>query len=363
MLVVVFKENASKERCRLLWVSYGIFINLLPFLYGHQVVCLQSANKFCYDIAVSRVQYSILTETKTYFTWPTRESQLNGAIVSYSESSGVRLITQEALEADFSNPDAPKQDFDFLIWGSLQVGKSKIFQAYQDLTKFRMLIKNDDNVFIYKEVSPIPNYLRLHASSMCAVNAKFIFVTGGSQGFASDALANCHRYDIDKNIWHMMSRMQQARQYHSSCQLAGYIYVFCGWGSKRFKNTNSVEKLPIEDDNLQYSKQWQPIRKRNLVALPRLYSQISIALNSDEILIFGGAHYNKQKVQLFDTRSDTCTSVAVQGAFQQYVNLNPNNFPFAQSSNNKVVALVYNQTEKNKCFIQYVRETNTMTIL
>ena len=52
-------ENAGKDYCRKVWVSFGIFRIMLPFLDGHQIVCLQSANKFCHDIAVCRVNLSI----------------------------------------------------------------------------------------------------------------------------------------------------------------------------------------------------------------------------------------------------------------------------------------------------------------
>ena len=36
---------------------------------------------------------------------------------------------------------------------------------------------------------------------MCAVNAKFVYVTGGYSG---RAVAYCHRYDIDRDLWQEM---------------------------------------------------------------------------------------------------------------------------------------------------------------
>ena len=66
-----------------------------------------------------------------------------------------------------------------------------------------------------------------------------------------------------------MQKMHQPRWLHSSCQLAGYIYVFCGVFNRKGKN-NSVEKLFIDaDPNLQASKQWEMIPENNLVALPK----------------------------------------------------------------------------------------------
>ena len=98
---------------------------------------------------------------------------------------------------------------------------------------------------------------------MCAVNAKFIYVTGGvfsgeintrfGRGRLSvgGAVANCHRYDIDQNKWQEMKSMQQPRERHSSCQLTSHIYVFCGLNNRNAK-INSVEKLSIvADPNLQ----------------------------------------------------------------------------------------------------------------
>ena len=68
IVVVALKENANNEKCKLVWVSFGIFMNLLPFLDSYQILCLQSANKFCYKIAISRVQHNILVPETYYFT-------------------------------------------------------------------------------------------------------------------------------------------------------------------------------------------------------------------------------------------------------------------------------------------------------
>ena len=72
-------------------MSFGIFMVLLPFMDGKEIVCLQSANKFCYEIAISRVQLSIRPETY-FFTWPGGgycSKHLLNTIVSYSKANGV----------------------------------------------------------------------------------------------------------------------------------------------------------------------------------------------------------------------------------------------------------------------------------
>lgn len=227
-----------------------------------------------------------------------------------------------------------------------------------------MLRKSDQrDDFSYLEVSPLYDE-ELYHTSICAVNAKFIFVTGGTQSIChGDAIANCHRYDIVRNLWQEMQKMNQARTHHSSCQLSGHIYVFCGTNSLP-RRTNTVEKLSIDaDPNLQVLKKWELIPYRNLVDLPQLQSQFSIALNNDEILIFGGFWYREQKVQLFDTRTDSCSSVAVHGAFMFYNNKDTSNYPIAQCSHNKVVALVISQSDYKPRFIQYERQTNTISVL
>ena len=83
---------------------------------------------------------------------------------------------------------------------------------------------------------------------MCVVNGEFIYVTGGSR---HDILNDCHRYDININQWRAMQRMHRARSHHSSSQLGGHIYVFCGYDIN-YNRMNSVEKLYVHvNQNLQ----------------------------------------------------------------------------------------------------------------
>ena len=77
---------------------------------------------------------------------------------------------------------------------------------------------------------------------MCLVNSNFVYVTGGFSGI--EVFANCHRYEIDRDQWVKMLTMDKARYLHSSCQLAGYIYVFCGINRDGLINT--VEKLSVD---------------------------------------------------------------------------------------------------------------------
>ena len=202
--------------------------------------------------------------------------------------------------------------------------------------------------------------MALNAPSICAVDARFIYLTGGNQKGAQ--VAKCQRYDIGKNTWLEMQPMHQARCYHSSCQLAGYIYVFCGYDGDEGK-TNSVEKLAIHVNfNQQNLIKWQLIPEQSLANLPRLRSLFSIPLNNDDILITGGKGQSEQRVQIYDTRTDRCQSVAVTGAFK-FFNWSQGNFSIAQSGHNKVVALVTGSSDLKPYFIKFVKETSSITIL
>ena len=89
------------------------------------------------------------------------------------------------------------------------------------------MLRNDhNNTFSCTEIAPL-SLKPLYNASMCLVNDKFIYVTGGVN-LISESVAKCHRYDIDGNRWEEMQEINQERSYHSSCQLAGHIYVICG---------------------------------------------------------------------------------------------------------------------------------------
>ena len=106
-----------------------------------------------------------------------------------------------------------------------------------------MLTRNENNAFSSTDITPL-SAKELYSYSMCAVNAEFVYLTGGN---SARVYANCHRYDINRNQWEEIPSMKQARRLHSSCQLAGFIYVFCGRNSDH-DTINWVEKLCIDAD-------------------------------------------------------------------------------------------------------------------
>ena len=119
-----------KEKSRKVWTSFGIFMILLSFIDEYQVVCLQYANKFCYNIAVSRVQLRVeARRIPIYFTWP-NGGELSNKIVSYSLKTGVELLQQEALKECLLYNDEIStviKDFYFIQWNTFQVDENLLF--------------------------------------------------------------------------------------------------------------------------------------------------------------------------------------------------------------------------------------------
>ena len=110
------------------------------------------------------------------------------------------------------------------------------------------------------------------------------------------------------------------------------------------------------------TKKWELIPDRpNLAELPRLSQTFAVALNDYEILICGGKEYTQPNVQIYDTRSDSCTSVPVSGALELYNHSRDCNNSIVKIGHNKVVALVL--TGYKPTLIKYERETNSIIIL
>ena len=81
---------------------------------------------------------------------------------------------------------------------------------------------------------------------MCAVKSVCVYITGGSIEEEMDASGNCYRYDIARDQWQEIAKMNQERFNHGSCQLGRHLYVFCGYDS--LDDINTVEKLKIDAD-------------------------------------------------------------------------------------------------------------------
>ena len=113
------------------------------------------------------------------------------------------------------------------------------------------MIDTEKQVFKPRELKNYPDKLVFVLEfSMSRTSYKHAYFTGGWKG---KILKSCMRFDLESEAWDQMPNMKVARRSHSSCFLAGFLYVFCGEGeSKRdsYNGTNylcSIEKLRILD--------------------------------------------------------------------------------------------------------------------
>ena len=85
-------------------------------------------------------------------------------------------------------------------------------------------VEENDQVSAQKLANFPINDMELIGPSMCLVNDKFIYQTGGS--YIDASRETCHRYDIEKDLWQELKKLNHSRIAHSSCHLGGHIYVF-----------------------------------------------------------------------------------------------------------------------------------------
>ena len=73
--------NASKSKAEKMITTLGINIPMISFLEPLEQVELQLGNKFCYNIAVSRVQYKVQQSELFFFVSPTGDELRRSVLV------------------------------------------------------------------------------------------------------------------------------------------------------------------------------------------------------------------------------------------------------------------------------------------
>ena len=82
-----------------------------------------------------------------------------------------------------------------------------------------------------------------HGHSACALNEKFIVVTG-SRKENDSAHKKSEMYNIDIDIWFDIPDLQIGRHYHASCSFKDrFVYVFCGISNASKKYINTIERF------------------------------------------------------------------------------------------------------------------------
>lgn len=82
-----------------------------------------------------------------------------------------------------------------------------------------------------------------HGHSACALNEKFLMVTG-SRKENEGAHQKCEQYNVDLDIWFEVPVLNEGRHYHASCSFKErWVYVFCGISNASKKYINSIERF------------------------------------------------------------------------------------------------------------------------
>ena len=167
----VIEINASKAKARLVYTSYGIANQLMPFLEAQERLSGQLANQFCYEIAVGRVCPNVRTESPQWLFWwkldPFYSSTPNTILIYNIRSGKVHEVTDRAL-ITFS-------------FQHLQL-KNNLFAFKQRATPSTLL--RYSGLFIGDEAFKVqvkaePPTPRSFLLSMGSFNDRYIVVSGG----------------------------------------------------------------------------------------------------------------------------------------------------------------------------------------
>ena len=77
----------SKAQSRKLWTSYGAWDEITSFFGSIEQTSLQGLSRYCYKVAVSRVQTSIKLPLPVYFCWH-HGSNFRETLFSFDRKSG-----------------------------------------------------------------------------------------------------------------------------------------------------------------------------------------------------------------------------------------------------------------------------------
>ena len=178
-----------------------------------------------------------------YFTYFSKGSCLVSQVVEYNVMHGMnRIVTQ----------------MDMVGWYSCQFDVHTILQVKDRLRKCRTLkmLARVDQGFNERALPDYPDQARWYPS-LCKTSEKHAFLIGGHAA-PERFLNTCLRFDMIESKWEQMPAMNEPRRECSSCALAGYLYVFCGYNTNR--DLQSIEKLRLVDSCIeQNAEAWHVI--------------------------------------------------------------------------------------------------------
>ena len=153
--------TASKRHCWMVWTNYGIGRSLLCFLSEYERIEFQQANKFVYDIAISRVETKVSILWYAYFIWSD-----GGRLDKTMFKVNLSTLNIQQLKSPVSNYN----------WASVQLGNRSIYQLCQD--RLRLLSVDHSGVI---SVHQKAQTLHKHGpdAAMSNFSDKSLVLTGG----------------------------------------------------------------------------------------------------------------------------------------------------------------------------------------
>lgn len=244
--------TAGKEHCRQVWTSYGVWDEIHTFLDRKLVLTRhQALNRFCYNIATSRVQTRIQLKNDSVFYFI--DCQVGSEKASF-------VIYDEKLN---------RTRFELIPDSKRFLGLSMTIQVKFDLFAFLQDCERPALMKVQRIGSDFPKYSKMasprqrrsYPSLAVSKQKSVIYVAGGTD--AASVFSSVHAYDIEKDAWlESLPDMNTPRYSHSSCTLGSSLYVFLGLtsGSQFIK---SVERLDLPSERCSASS----LASRNWVEL------------------------------------------------------------------------------------------------
>jgi len=149
------------------------------------------------------------------------------------------------------------------------------------------------------------------------VNSKYLIVTGGST-------QKCEIYNIQKNLWTLISDMKELRTNHISIAFGGYVVYSFGGTNRALKPLSSYEKLLLGGDLSRCTNNWELIKLRISPHEFPLFRQGYFHIEGSEYLLFGGKNkdcsdnkccirFNAQTEEMVNTNSNHRCRILADG--------------------------------------------------
>ena len=153
-----------------------------------------------------------------------------------------------------------------------------------------LVAKSNSNQFSLQFVQKKNMRYARHGHSCCAIQNRFILVTG-SRKEVNLAAHRVEIYDTENDEWLELSKINDGRHYHSSCTVDNnYVFIFGGIENSNKKYSNSIERLHLSFQN--FNNPWEKIQmpQQNPIFSPISARQGAgmCQLSHDEIMIVGG---------------------------------------------------------------------------